>query len=190
LIIEGAQRVPPTHTLALLTFTEGAFATLDVPALSVRFKETIKRLRRRFDVGEYAAAVEFQDRGAMHPHTVVWWPRETAHLLRPALARKRNRDQYRWHFNEMVPFAQELGWGQMVDAEAIEHVGRTAHYATKSLASYVTKEASARFKQKGATRVRPFRKSPGWHPKTLSELRRPDKPEPGRWEVVQAMRGC
>lgn len=189
-LIEGAASVPPSRALAMLTFTEGTFATLDLPGLHARFKATVKRLRRAIDLGEYFAAIEFQQRGAFHPHLIASVPADLAPLLRPAHIEKRNRDQYRWWSRDLRELATGVGWGPVCDAVAVVDVGRSAGYVTKSLAGYVTKSAHDRFKQAGATRVRPIRQSRGWHPQTAHELRSPPERAPGDWEVVRPLTRC
>lgn len=190
LIIEGADLVPADRSLALFTFTEPTLATLTLPTLKARFDATIKRLSRALDLGEWFAAIEFQQRGAFHPHLIASVPSDLAPLLRRPRVAKRTRDQYRWWSRDLRELATGVGWGPVCDAVAIDRAGAAAHYVTKSLAGYVTKEAHDRFKRAGATRVRPTRRSRGWHPQTLHELRRPKDPLPGRWEVVRPLRGC
>lgn len=157
-----AERDRQAYDVAFLTFTEPAHATLDLPAYRSRMKATVRRLRSEHGIGAWACSTEFQKRGALHPHMLVHWPRETLPLLRPHGVRKRDRAQYRWHFKQLVPMARELGWGPVCDAEWVEASTEAAAYATKSLASYATKQAYKRFKEVGAQRVRPIGHSRDW----------------------------
>jgi len=179
LIASGAINRPTGWDAALFTFTEPARATLDLPGFYDRHKRTIKRLQRRGWIGDYCTAVEFQTRGALHAHVVAHVPLDLVPVLRPWTSEKRDRSQYRWHFNELVPMVRDLGWGKVCDAAAADGFNDLGRYAAKSLAGYATKEAHRKFKAAGAKRVRPIRYSHTWVPEKLRELQRGDKADPG-----------
>lgn len=182
-----------------VTLTEPARATLDMAGFRRRWGATVKRLQRLWGVSEYAVALEFQERGALHPHAVMW--------ADPGVGRdlldRRTRASYRRRMHELRPMARELGWGQMVDAKTIEgekgaeEVGK---YGAKNVADYATKEAAKRFKQIGARRIRPVRLSRGYYPGGLAaameKVREGLRPaeESGRdhgpFERVRELRSC
>jgi hypothetical protein len=196
---EGARRAiafgmfhrPAGYDLGFFTFTEPAQATLDLPAFYSRMQKTVQRLRYRGWIGEYATSVEFQDRGALHPHVIAHVPLELVPKLRPFGAEKRNREQYGWWVKELRPMAVDLGWGAVADAVAVATMTETSHYVTKSLAGYATKEAHRKFKAAGARRVRPVRFSKGWHGRHLRDYQRGDKAtDNGPWEDISTMGPC
>lgn len=186
-IVDGMLRCPDGHGLGLFTFTEPAEATLDLSGFYDRHQRTVQRLRRRNWIAGYATAVEFQDRGALHPHMICHVPLELVPKLRPDDADKRSRAQYGWWWNELRPLAVDLGWGKVCDAVALKGLNDVAGYALKSLAGYATKEAHAKFKAAGAERVRPIRFSRGWSPKGLRDWQRGEEAGEGPWEDVTMM---
>jgi hypothetical protein len=183
---------PDGWDLGFFTFTEPARASLDLASLKRRHDATIKRLRRLGWIGEYCTAVEFQRRGALHPHVIAHVPNELLRLLPEHGQEKRDRAQYRWHFDELVPLAVELGWGPMVDAREVTTSAGAASYATKGLAGYATKEAHARFKAAGAKRVRPVRFSTGWTREGLRAFQRGAlvADDPGPWLDISQIGPC
>lgn len=153
-----------------LTLTDTASGQLDLPGLRSRWIATVKRLRRMWGAGDYALAVEFQNRGALHPHVCL----EVAQEVAFDLTDRKSRSSYRRRMHELRPMAESLGWGQMVDAVTIDTLQereKVARYAAKSIAGYATKEAAERFKLAGAKRVRPLRLSRGWVPGGLAAVR-------------------
>jgi hypothetical protein len=184
MLMSGMLERPPGTDLALLTFTDTAHGGLDLEGLYARHRLTIKRLEYRYGIKGYCSAIEFQKRGALHPHICVYWPTDSLHLLPDHGQEKRTRDQYRFHFGELVPMARDLGWGKVCDARAA--VGREdlAQYAVKQLAGYATKEAYAKFKAAGAKRVRPLRRSASWSDRRLREWQQGDDADPGPWRDV------
>jgi hypothetical protein len=190
-IVDGMVERPDGYGLGLFTFTEPPTATLDLSAFYDRHRRTVQALRRRAWIGEYATAVEFQKRGALHPHLIAHVPLELLPKLRQDGHEKRNRQQYAWWWNELRPMAVGLGWGKVVDAVAVDGLNEVAGYAMKSLAGYATKEAHAKFKDVGAKRVRPVRFSRGWSVKSLREWQRGDKAiDNGPWEDVTMIGTC
>lgn len=153
-----------------LTLTDTRAATMDLPQLSARWKATIKRLRRSWGASDYLVSIEFQARGALHPHVCL----EVSDQVAEDLADRRSRSSYRRRMHELRPMAESLGWGQMVDAVTIdtlegrEEIGR---YAAKDLSGYATKEAKERFKRAGARHIRPTRLSSAWLPGGLAAAR-------------------
>jgi hypothetical protein len=186
----GASDRPAGFDVGFFTLTEPSRATLDLAGFERRWKATVKRLRRRGWITEYGLAVELQGRGALHAHVVGWVPNELVPLLRPWRSDKRDRAQYRWHFNELVPVVQELGWGQMVDAAAAETFTELGQYAVKSLGRYATKEAHAAFKRVGAHRVRPVRFSGGFTTERLRRFQQGERADPGPFIDVRVSGPC
>lgn len=175
------------HGLTFLTLTDTAAGTLDLPGLAKRWKATQLALERRgWLEGGYAQAVEFQARGALHPHVLLRTPKEAAEVLPAGRQTKRDRVAWRLHFHELVPMVRELGWGPVCDWRQVDgQVLDVASYAAKSLAGYATKEAHARFKAAGARRVRPLRASRDWtQGKTFADFQRGADADPGPWRDV------
>jgi len=189
-IVDGMLERPAGYGLGLFTFTEPATATLDLSGFYGRSKATVKRMRRRGWIGEYAMSVEFQKRGALHPHYIAHVPLELLPKLRQDGHDKRNREQYGWWVDQLRPMAVGLGWGKVADAVAVEGLNEVAGYAMKSLAGYATKEAHAKFKEVGAKRVRPVRFSRSWSSRSLREWQRGDEASEGPWEDVTTMGTC
>jgi len=189
-IVAGMVDRPAGFGLGMFTFTEPPTATLDLSAFYARHQATVQRLRRRGWIGEYATAVEFQQRGALHPHLIAHVPHELLPKLRQDGHDKRNREQYGWWWNELRPMAVDLGWGKVVDAVAVEGMNEVAGYAMKSLAGYATKEAHAKFKTVGAKRVRPIRFSRAWSATSLREWQRGSEASEGPWVDVTTMGTC
>lgn len=190
-LVEGSSAV------LWLTLTDTSTGELDLPGLRERWNATVKRLRRMWGAGQYALAVEFQARGALHPHVCVEVPEQVAGDLRD----RTSRSSYRRRMHELRPMAESLGWGQMVDAVAIAEWRdgqRVARYAAKSVAGYATKEAAERFKRAGAKKVRPVRLSRGWVPGGLAGVRErllgrdamADTRIEGKWERILRPRTC
>lgn len=179
-----------------LTLTEPSRATLDLPRFMGRWEATIKRLRRNWGVTEYGLSIEFQKRGALHPHVVLWAPPDLA----ADLADRKTRSSYCRRMHELRPMAIDLGWGQMVDAVAIapDTSEKLARYAAKNVADYATKEARAAFKRAGAKRVRPVRLSRGFYPGGLAAARErvrerealSEARDPGPWVRVTELARC
>jgi hypothetical protein len=191
LIVSGMRTRPPGYDLALFTFTEPARATLDLKGLAHRWKATKKRLQRRGWIGAHCRVTEWQKRGALHPHIVAHVPIEICERMWTHGDERRTRDQYRWHFNELVPMARELGWGPVCDARAAAASNELAAYTLKSLANYATKEAYVKFKEAGAERIRPINSSRDWAPAILREFQRGEKAtDPGPWLDVTTGRAC
>jgi hypothetical protein len=187
-LLIGAMTCPDGSGLGFLTLTDTAAGDMDLPALKSRLERTVKALRRRNWLGEYAASIEFQKRGALHPHLLCHVPLEVLPLWRPHGEKKRNREQYAWHFKELVPLVKQLGWGRMVDAEQVTSAEGASFYAAKSLAGYATKEAHQKFKAAGAKRVRPLRMSAGWIPERLRDVQRGNlATDEGPWVDVSAV---
>jgi hypothetical protein len=175
----------------MFTFTEPPAATLDMAGFYRRHQTTLQRMRRRGWLSEYCSAVEFQTRGALHPHLLAHVPPDLAPVLRPFGTKRRDRAQYRWHFHELVPLARDLGWGPMVDAYLLDSPLDAADYATKRLSTYATKQAYRAFKDAGAGRVRPLRASHGWVPERLRDLQRGAQAvDPGPWDDLNPLRPC
>jgi hypothetical protein len=188
--VSGMATRPEGYDLALFTFTEPPSAGLDLAGFHARHKATVKRLRRRGWLASYCTAVEFQRRGALHPHIIAHVPSEILERMPEHGQAKRTRDQYRWHFNELVPMARELGWGTVCDARAAMASNDLAGYALKNLAGYATKEAYAQFKAAGAKRVRPIRASREWASESLRDFQRGDRATDGPWEDVSNLGPC
>lgn len=186
-IRRGAEQLPDDLALAFLTFTDQAQAALTLPALRAAWARTNLSLRRKIGMRCYALSVEVQRRGALHVHAVAAVPLETAALMRPAGVKKRSREQFAWHFGELVPLAEKLGWGPMVDAQAMrEGADQAAAYVVKSLAGYATKGAG--LDGFAYERLRPFRTSRDW-PASFQAIcaEPPADADPGPWvraEVV------
>lgn len=189
MLMSGMLERPEGHDVALLTFTEPSQATLDLPGFLKRHQKTIQRLQNHYGIPGYCTAVEFQKRGALHPHIAVYWPHELSHLLPDQGQDKRSRDQYRFHFRELVPMAQDLGWGKVCDGRAAVVREDLARYAVKQLAGYATKEAYRKFKEAGAQRIRPLRSSRSWSDKRLRQWQRGEKADPGPWVDVTNVDG-
>lgn len=185
-VASGCFDRPTGYDVALFTFTEPARATLDLPAFLSRHERTIKALRRR-GAGAYCTAVEFQDRGALHPHVLVHWPNDRLNVLRGHGEVRRSRDAYRFWSGELRELAVALGWGPVCDAEAVETFTGAATYVVKQLAGYATKEAYRRFKEAGAQRVRPLRASQDWAPRLREFQRGEQATDPGPWVDVTSI---
>lgn len=165
----------------MFTFTEPADARLDLDSFRARHAATVKRLRRAGLLTEYVTVVEFQRRGALHPHIVGASPPDVWARLRD----RSSSSSYRLRMHELRPLATSLGWGPMVDAVGAE--ASVGGYVTKSLGSYLTKQARREFKRIGARRVRPVRPSYGWLPGGLSGQLQGEKADPGPWiDVTEA----
>lgn len=179
-----------------LTLTDRAVAEMDLAALARRWKATVKRLQRTWGATDYALSVEFQGRGALHPHVCIEVDRQVA----IDLTDRKSRSSYRRRMHELRPIAEDLGWGQMVDAVTIAtgEGSAIAKYAAKSVAGYATKQAKERFKEAGALRVRPIRLSHGWFPgglaaareHVLSSERMAAEKLGGTWERIAKPRPC
>lgn len=186
------------EAVVFLTLTEPARAQLDLPGLRARWKATKKRLGRAWGLTEYALVVEFQGRGALHPHVFG--------VVAPAVAAdlrdRKARSSYRRRMHELRPLAESLGWGQMVDAITpdLGEARAMGQYGAKALSGYATKEAARKFKEAGAERVRPIRLSRDWYPGGLTaateEVRSWIKPElaegsgvadPGPWRRIRSV---
>jgi hypothetical protein len=140
---------------------------------------------------------EFQRRGALHPHVCL----EVADQVADDLADRTSRASYRRRMHELRPWAESLGWGQMVDAvtiDVLEDREKVARYGSKAVAGYATKEAAAMFKRAGAKYVRPVSLSYGWYPRGLAGARaellgRDEMSETrieGRWERIPKPKSC
>jgi enoyl-CoA hydratase/carnithine racemase len=153
-----------------LTLTDTAAGRMDLPELSARWRATAKRLRRIWGATDYLVSIEFQARGALHPHVCI----EVDGAVAKDLTDRKSRGSYRRRMHELRPMAESLGWGQMVDAVTIDTLGgreEIGRYAAKNLSGYATKEAKERFKRAGAKHVRPTRLSYGWVPGGLAAAR-------------------
>lgn len=148
------------ESVIFLTLTDTARGELDLPGLSRKWQATRKTLTRMWGAGDYAMCVEFQGRGALHPHVCV----EVGGAVARDLRDHSSRASYRRRMHELRPAAEMHGWGQVVGAETVGRMdsGRVAKYAAKSVAGYATKEAKELFKRAGAKHVRPVRLSYGW----------------------------
>jgi hypothetical protein len=155
--------------VVFLTLTDTAAGTMDLPQLRKRWVATRHRLRRMWGAGDYALSIEFQERGALHPHICI----EVSDQVADDLVDRRSRASYRRRMHELKPAAESLGWGQMVDAKTVDfgESSRVARYAAKHLAGYATKQAKEQFKRAGAKNVRPVRLSYGWFPGGLAAAR-------------------
>lgn len=189
-LVEGMVERPEGYGLGLFTFTEPPAATLDLRGFYERHQKTVQRLRYRRWIGEYATAVEFQKRGALHPHIVAHVPLELLPKLRRDGHEKRDRTQYGWWWDELRPLAVDLGWGKVVDAVQVAGLNEVASYAMKSLAGYATKEAHAKFKTVGARRIRPVRFSRRWSHQSLRDWQRGESAGAGPWEEVSTIGPC
>lgn len=179
-----------------LTLTDSAKGEMDLRSLRRMWDNTRRRLQRMWGASDYALSLEFQQRGALHPHVCI----EVADEVADDLKDHRSRASYRRRMHELRPAMEELGWGQMVDAEtiAIGHEQRIGKYAAKSISAYATKEAKELFKAAGAKHVRPVRLSYGWFPGGLAKARevvlRQERMLPerlgGTWERVAKPRTC
>lgn len=182
--------------VVFLTLTDTARGDLDLPLLGRRWNATRVRLGRMWGAGQYACSVEFQERGALHPHVCI----EVAPEVAVDLVDRSTRESYRRRMHELRPAMESLGWGQMVDAKtvALQDASKVARYSAKSLAGYATKEAAERFKRAGAKHVRPLRLSYGWYPGGLAAARahvlaqKPmlDGKIHGAWERIPKPRTC
>lgn len=153
-----------------LTFTDTAKGQMDLPELRRRWEATKHRLRRDWGATDYLVSIEFQERGALHPHVCI----EVDAQVAQDLTDRKSRSSYRRRMHELRPMAESLGWGQMVDAVTIDTLGgreEIGRYAAKDLSGYATKEAKERFKRAGARHVRPVRLSYGWVPGGLAGAR-------------------
>lgn len=180
-----------------LTLTDTARGDLDLPGLRRKWQAMYQRLQRLWGADEYAVSVEFQVRGALHPHACIGVAPEVARDLED----RKSRSSYRRRMHELRPMAVHLGWGQMVDAVTIDTLqerGKVSRYAAKSVAGYATKEAAARFREAGARNVRPIRLSRGWIPGGLAAARRQVLGQPsmdatrveGKWERIRELKAC
>lgn len=174
-----------------ITLTDTADRNLLTLAdLGKQWNRTNGALRRELGMRSYAMAVEQQTRGALHPHVLasvtheVWQlAREPKHKTEGKI--RRTRLQYAWHFDRMVPLAERLGWGQMVDVEKVYAAEGAAGYMVKALAGYMSKEGAG-LESFAKERLRPFRTSADW-PVRFSEVcaRRPASDDPGPWQRVE-----
>lgn len=184
-LMEGARWTMQPDALTLLTLTDQPTPQLDLPALALRMKVTVRAFRREGLMSEYGGGLEFQNRGALHPHLLVRTPGDVACKLRSQGQRKRDRSQYRFHFGHLVPMVRELGWGRVCDWQAIGDEDGATSYVAKSLARYATKQAYRRFKDAGAHRIRPIRSSTGWVPgKTMRDFQHGEGCDRGPWRDV------
>lgn len=158
-----------SERIVFATLTEPSKAGLDLPGLRVRWDRTRWSLQRKWGVRAYALVVEFQERGALHPHMFLEVPEQLAQDL----ADEKSRASYQRRMHELRPLAEGLGWGQMVHAVTVpaSEDSKLARYAAKSLAGYTTKEAKERFGRAGAKHIRPVRLSYNWYGGGLSKAR-------------------
>lgn len=184
------------NRVVFATLTEPPKAGLDLPRFKHRWDATRKALARTWGVADYALVVEFQQRGALHPHVFL----DVAQEVAEDLVDRKSRASYRRRMHELRPLAERLGWGQMVDAITVQGPDDSAmaRYAAKQLAGYATKEAKERFTRAGAKHVRPTRLSYGWFEGGLakarsvvlgSHLMAATKIE-GEWERIPKPRTC
>jgi hypothetical protein len=185
-------------SLLFVTFTDRAEGQLDLRGAGQKWQATIKRLRRIWGASEYAKSIEFQTRGAVHPHVFL----EVDDQVADDLVDRDSRASYRRRMHELRPLATSLGWGQMVDAvtigDDVAEIEKAARYGAKSVAGYATKEAAEHFKKAGAKRVRPISLSYGWVPGGLAGTRSRLLGQSamdasrigGQWERVPKPRAC
>jgi hypothetical protein len=195
LITEGIAATPSGYLSCLWTFTEPPAATLDVAGFYRRMKNTRRRLKRYGWITESCTSVEMQKRSALHAHMVAWVPADVAARMPLGRQLKRTRAQWRWHFLELVPLVQELGWGKVCDARRLdlaEDPRTLASYVAKDLSSYLTKEAAKAFKERrDVQRIRPIRPTPGWYSGGLTQAyldahTSAHTPDPGPWVIFRS----
>jgi hypothetical protein len=182
-----------SERVIFLTLTDTADGDMDLAALRARWGKTRQRLGRMWGAGEYALSVEFQSRGALHPHVCI----EVEDQVAEDLLDHSSRASYYRRMKELRPAMVELGWGQMVDAETVRvlKAEKVARYGAKAVAGYATKEAAEKFKRAGARYVRPVRLSYGWYPRGLKGAREEllgqmDGKIEGSWERIPKPRTC
>lgn len=183
-----------SQRVVFLTLTDTAAGEMDLQGLRRRWDKTRKKLVRMWGASEYALSVEFQARGALHPHVCI----EVAQEVADDLVDHRSEASYRRRMHELRPAMKHLGWGQMVDAETVSLEGRerVARYGAKAVAGYATKEAAEKFKRAGARYVRPVRLSRGWVTDGLAGVRdellgKLDRGYiDGQWERIPKPRTC
>jgi hypothetical protein len=189
-LIAGCVETAPEHALTLLTLTDTAAGALDLGGLHRQWVATHKRLTRKWGVAGYGTAVEFQARGALHPHVILRTPTEVAERLPAARQERRTAAQWRMHFKELVPMVADLGWGKICDWRQVSDLVGASEYAVKSLAGYATKGAAVKFKEAGARRVRPIRATRDWTAgRTFETFKQGEKADAGPWQDVTSVCG-
>ena len=182
-----------TERVIFLTLTDTAEGEMDLPGFRKRWDKTRRRLQTMWGAGEYALSVEFQKRGALHPHVCI----EVDDQVADDLVDHGSEASYYRRMKQLRPAMMELGWGQMVDAETVKVLAaeKVARYGAKAVAGYATKEAAEKFKRAGARYVRPVRLSYGWYPRGLKGAREEllgqmDGKIEGSWERIPKPRTC
>lgn len=191
-LAHGARERPERTRLAMFTLTDGSAGALDFAAMRRVLDNTRRDFRRRGWWRDYGGAVELQKRGALHVHLLAVVDHDAPIAARQHGHAKRDRRAYAWHFGELVPALERLGWGPVADVVDVTSIDRATGYAAKALASYATKSNVAMLKRAAAVRVRPVRASRGWaEGLTMADFAEPvSDDDPGPWRPARSLRVC
>lgn len=161
-----------------LTLTDAAAGLMSVADLYAAWNRLRLNLKRGGYLAEYAAALEVQERGALHLHLLA-----TGSYL---------------PVRKLSELAARAGFGPIVDIRAVkrdgpESVKNSAAYVAKELAGYVMKDGKG-LAEKTRVRRRPVRFSRGWGcslgaaQKLIAEEMAEERGEgadPGPWVVLR-----
>lgn len=161
-----------------ITLTDTAEGAMTVADLYKNWNRLRIKLRRKGFLDQYAAAVELQERGALHLHLIA-----TGRYLPQ---------------KKLKVFAVDAGWGEICDLREIkqdahESDKRAASYVAKEMAGYVSKDGAS-LAEKTNVRRRPVRFSRDWGcsltkateliAAQVAEERDSEK-DPGPWVIVR-----
>ncbi len=160
-----------------MTLTDDASGEMRVPDLYSAWNRLRLNLKRQGYLDQYAAAIELQERGALHLHVLA-----TGTYL---------------PVRKLSQLADRAGFGPVVDIRAVKGDGdedakNSAAYVAKELAGYVMKDGKG-LAEKTAVRRRPVRFSRDWGCSLgkaaeiiAAEIaeEKGQEADPGPWEVV------
>ncbi len=161
-----------------ITVTDNALGAMSVPDLYMAWNRLRLILKRGGYLSEYAAALEVQERGALHLHVLA-----TGSYV---------------PVRKLSELSSRAGFGPVVDVRAVKGDGEedaknSAAYVAKELAGYVMKDGQG-LAEKTAVRRRPVRFSRGWgcslgaaQKLIAAEMaeEREEAADPGPWVVVR-----
>lgn len=134
--------------MTLTDGSKGEMTVADLYAAWNRLRGRLARDRRGGPyMGQYAAVVEVQERGALHLHVLL-----TGRFIPQ---------------RKLVGMALDAGFGRCTDIRHVRRAAReeargSAEYVTKQLVGYLTKQGAAALSAKTNLRRRPLRTSRGW----------------------------
>ena len=190
LIQRGIERAQDDdRRVRFLTVTDGSAGAMDMAGLYRSWQKLGLRLKRRGKLGDYAAVVEAQERGALHLHVLMADSVRGGGFIAQSL---------------LSELAAASGFGPVTDIRLVapdsELVWELGHYLGKTtvgiheeaaeIGTYVAKAARMEaLRERAGARVRPLRVSRQWYPggltKAEEELRALiSERDEGPWRMV------